>query len=78
MTKVTADAIRSVINCYLLPPVALLGLIGNVLSLIILGGKKMRQFISSISSFLSVLNSSANFVVYIVMNKKFSDILYAG
>ncbi|KAK6174899.1 hypothetical protein SNE40_013461 [Patella caerulea] len=31
--------------------------------------------VSSISSLLSVLNSSANFVVYIAMNKKFSDIL---
>ncbi|KAK6189781.1 hypothetical protein SNE40_001775 [Patella caerulea] len=48
ITKVTADTIRSVINCYLIPPVALFGLIGNILSLIILGGKKMRQFTTNI------------------------------
>ncbi|KAK6192587.1 hypothetical protein SNE40_004031 [Patella caerulea] len=48
ITKVTADTIRSVINCYLIPPVVLFGLIGNVLSLIILGGKKMRQFSTNI------------------------------
>ncbi|KAK6189947.1 hypothetical protein SNE40_001907 [Patella caerulea] len=48
ITKVSAETIRSVINCYLIPPVALFGLIGNVLSLIILGGKKMRQFSTNI------------------------------
>ncbi|XP_055955258.1 uncharacterized protein LOC126815177 [Patella vulgata] len=30
---------------------------------------------SSITTFLEVFNSSANFVVYVVMNKKFSNIL---
>ncbi|XP_055955276.1 FMRFamide peptide receptor frpr-18-like [Patella vulgata] len=48
ITKVTADVIRSAINCYLLPPVVLFGWIGNVLSLIILGGKKMRQYSTNI------------------------------
>ncbi|KAK6183124.1 hypothetical protein SNE40_010660 [Patella caerulea] len=43
ITKATGDLIRSVISFYLLPPVYLFGLIGNVLSLIIFCWKKMRQ-----------------------------------
>ncbi|KAK6185246.1 hypothetical protein SNE40_007520 [Patella caerulea] len=48
ITQITADVIRSAINCYLLPPIVLLGMVGNIMSLIILGGKKMRQYSTNI------------------------------
>ncbi|KAK6166919.1 hypothetical protein SNE40_023520 [Patella caerulea] len=48
ITKEVADLMKSIIDCYIIPPIVLIGLIGNILSLIILSGRRMRCYTTNI------------------------------
>ncbi|KAK6166916.1 hypothetical protein SNE40_023517 [Patella caerulea] len=48
ISKEVADLMKSIIDCYIIPPIVLIGLIGNILSLIILSGRRMRRYTTNI------------------------------